>query len=215
MARGARRSKQRFGAALEPFMLLRTEVAVSQSSVGRLAQAQITRAFPRILQDLAKMELAGQALEAVRMALPERLPEPHVFDAVISLFERVNDDEAIHRALLVAFMMRLCTSIGFAPHLDACGVCGAIAPAGKAVTFDPKLGAIVCRNCGGASIRLSGETRAHLTACTNDDWHAHASTLSASEVEEADRMLGAFFKLHVAPNSAFAKTGTASKKAKI
>jgi DNA repair protein RecO (recombination protein O) len=162
IARGARRSKRRFGAALEPYALLRAEVGLGRGEVGRLAQAQIVKVFPGILRDLGKIELAGAALALVRDATPDHQPDPRVLDATIALLESLEEADGAREELLLAFQARLLALIGLAAGLDVCGHCGRRAPEGQAALFDPSLGAISCRACGGGPLRIGGVLRGRL-----------------------------------------------------
>lgn len=170
IARGARRSKKRFAASLEPFLLVSAEVSLGSGEVGRLAQAQITRAFPKILTDLERMSLAGAALELVRGTAPTRAADARVFNATVTMLEAFEDAPVARGEMLLAFALRLIATMGFAPRLDACGRCGKKAPAEKPAYFDPRMGSVVCQSCGGGPIRLSADARARMMACFAAKW---------------------------------------------
>jgi DNA repair protein RecO (recombination protein O) len=170
IARGARRSKKRFAASLEPFLLVSAEVALGRGEVGRLSQAQITRAFPKILSDLERMSLAGAALELVRGTAPVRAADARVFSATVGMLEAFDQAEVARNEMLLAFALRLIATLGFAPRLDMCGRCGKRAPVEKPAYFDPGMGAVVCRDCGGGRLKLSADARARMTACFSGTW---------------------------------------------
>ena len=173
MARGARRSKRRFAGSLEPYAIIRAEVAVGSAEVGRLAQAQIVRAFPGILRDLDKVLAAGRALELVRRATAPREPDARLYHAaaeVLELLDRSASGRIASEASLVAFEARAMAIVGFAPRLDACGVCGRRALEGQSALFDPERGSLVCRACGGATIKLGGTVRSRLLPALGRGW---------------------------------------------
>jgi DNA repair protein RecO (recombination protein O) len=196
LARGARRSHRRFGGALEPYVLLRVEVGLGRGELGRLAQAQVTRPFVRILASLQKMMLAGAGLELVRQAVPARAPDPRVFELCVALLEALDEEEGAREELLLAFKGRLMALVGFAPGLDTCAVCGKRAPEGQAACFDPQRGAVVCRACGGGPVRLSAGARARLQASLGRAWAA-SLPWSDRERSEAGAALDALIHRHL------------------
>ncbi len=146
------------------------EVGLGRGEVGRLATARVVRHYPRILGDLSRLGLAGAALELVREAVPAREPDARVFRTTIELFERLEHADRGREELLIAFELRLMAATGFAARLDACARCGTAAPSGRAALFDPAVGAVVCRACGGGPFRLSGASRERLAACLGRSW---------------------------------------------
>lgn len=196
LARGARRSRKRFGGALEPYCVLRAEVAPGRGELGRLAQAQVSRAFPGILRDLGKMMLAGSACELLRRALPAREPDARVFEAAVGFLEALDGAEGAPEELLLAFQVRLMALAGFAPGLDVCAGCGRRADEGQAAMFDPDRGAVVCRACGGAPMHLSGATRSRLGSALGRGW-ARQGAWDAREKAQAREALDAFISRHL------------------
>lgn len=173
MARGARKSARRFAGALEPYAIVEAEIAMGSGDLGRLAQARVLRAFPGVLADLERMSVAAAGLELVREAVPDREPEGRLLPTIERFFELVA--QAASDELRVAFALRVLALVGLGPNLEGCGRCGRRAPEGKAALFDPALGAIVCRACGGAPIKLPGTLRAHLQRCATRAWDEEAS----------------------------------------
>jgi DNA repair protein RecO (recombination protein O) len=174
IARGARRSKKRFGAALQPLALLGVQVGQGRGALGVLAEAQVTRAFPRVLGDLARMHAGFAGLELLRELTAEREPEDAVFATAVALLAALELDESAPEHVLLCFEARLLGLTGFSPRLDRCGLCGKSADAGRAGLFDARLGHLTCRACGGAAQRLSGATRARLMRAAGPDWIAAA-----------------------------------------
>jgi DNA repair protein RecO (recombination protein O) len=174
IARGARRSKKRFGAALQPFQLLRVELSHGRGELGTLAAAQIVRPFPRLLSELGRMGAGFAALELVRELLPEREADPAPLALTLELLDRLDQADAPSARLLVCFEARLLGLCGFAPQLLECGLCGRKPGASQASEFDPHGGHLVCRQCGGGSHRLAGPVRAALQLASGPDWSAAA-----------------------------------------
>ena len=172
MARGARKSARRFGGALEPYAIVEVEIAMGRGEVGRLAQSRVLRAFPKVLADLERMSIAAAGLELVRETVPDREPEPLLLPILERFFELVSEQTSDE--VRVAFALRVLALVGLGPNLSDCGQCNRPAPDGKAALFDPMLGAIVCRTCGGGPIKLSGALRTHMRRCATEAWDEEA-----------------------------------------
>lgn len=195
LAKSARKSTKRFLGALEPFGVIDAEIAMGTAEIGRLASARLVRGFPAILGSLAKMELAGRALEVVRSATPPRESDPELIGAVIELFEAIS--VVPHESTRVAFVIRYLSLLGLAPQLDACGKCGKRPANGQSSSFDPASGSIVCRACGGGPIVLSASTRARMRNAAEDGWAGELATWSEDDVVAADDLLHVFMDRHV------------------
>ncbi|MFI5307162.1 MAG: DNA repair protein RecO [Polyangiales bacterium] len=198
IARGARRSKKRFAGALEPLCLLAVEVRQGAAELGTLMSAQIARSFPRVLANLSAMSAGFAALELVRELSAEHAPEPEVFATTLQLLEALDAHEAAPERLLLCFEVRLLGLLGFAPRLDSCGVCGKRPGDGQAGLFDPQLGHLTCRRCGGASHRLGGVARAQLVRASGSGWvDAAMPPWKQSELAETREALRAFVEQRI------------------
>ena len=123
VARGARRSRKRFGGGLEPCCVVRVELGPSRGELWTLSRAAPLRVFPALVADLRKIALAGACLGFVREVTVVGEPVPALFDAIVRLFERLSEGPA-SGALLVAFEAHALGALGHAPLLDRCGRCG-------------------------------------------------------------------------------------------
>src|SRR5262249_26012851 len=92
MARGARKSKRRFVAALESMHTVRV-VLDERPGAELLAvrEATVVKPRARLLGDLDRMNAAGQALRWVRAGSPARTPEPEVWAELEALLDRLDD----------------------------------------------------------------------------------------------------------------------------
>jgi DNA repair protein RecO (recombination protein O) len=177
IARGARRSKKRFGGALQALSLLSVEVTESDAQLGTLMQAQLTRSFPRILAELPRMDAAFAALLLVRELSPEHEPDDAVFSTTLGLLDALEREQAVPACVRLCFQVRLLALLGFAPRFDRCGSCGKQPKPGQAAEFDPRLGHISCRDCGGGAHRISGFARGELMRATGADWVSAADSV--------------------------------------
>lgn len=190
IARGARRSRRRFGGKLETFMELEVELRPGRGDLATLESAAVRRPHLGVVSDLRRMRSAGACLELVRALAPEREPEPRLFDAVSEMLAAVASaapEHAADRAL--SFCAHALAIVGWAPDLETCGVTGRRCPPGRPAFFDPRRGTLVAREAGGGPLLLSGETRRALRRCFDDGWRE--VSWSAETRREASAALGA------------------------
>ncbi len=146
LARNARKSRKRFGAALGVFTL--SEVALQakeKSELWTLVSAEPVRSYELLASELATMAQAAYGTELVRELTPTEHPEPELFDLLAGLFESLTRDGASVGRLRV-FEMRLLHTLGLAPVFDACSDCQTRELAEGAI-LDPSRGGVLCRSC--------------------------------------------------------------------
>lgn len=146
-ARGARRTRPRFGDALQPFTLLEAEWRTRRTgSLAALVTADPVRAHRGLRRDLTRLAWAGAGCEAARELCPEGLAVPEILALLLELLHLL-DGAAVAPTLWPAFLLQLVTHGGFAPELDRCVACGRAAPPGLPVVVYAERGGVVCRSC--------------------------------------------------------------------
>jgi DNA repair protein RecO (recombination protein O) len=199
LARGARKSKKRFAGALEGFAVISVELALGSAELGRLDSAQVTRAFPALLADLARLTAAGALLRRCRELLPEHVPDEPVFDEVLAMLEALPGTDAANWHL--ACELRLLSLAGFAPLLEICGGCGKQPAAAQSASFDPQRGSIVCRACGGGPVRVRARVRQRMCeACDGAFREVAALDWPTDERQEAERLVADFIAQRISRN---------------
>lgn len=189
LARGARKSVKRFGGVLEPMHTL--QISYDDRSGAELVvlrEAKLARARPFLVTSLERMQAAGQALNWVRKAAPPRTPEPDVWAAMEGLLDRLSDaeDSVSPRARLGAAGLQLLSAFGWGIDFERCVSCGKAPAAGQAAAIDAARGGLVCRDCGGARLRLSGNDRLLLQRAANGATLSdECANLSLELVEQA------------------------------
>jgi DNA repair protein RecO (recombination protein O) len=195
IARAARRSKKRFAGALQPLQLISVELAHGSGQLGSLARAEVVRTFPRVLSDLARMSAGFAALELVRELTPEHDADPGLFGTVLEMLQALDAADIAPEPLSLCFQARMLALVGFAPRLDACGVCGKRPAAAQRAEFDPRAGHLTCRACGGASEQIDGAARVLLQRASGPDWIACArAPWPAADLPGARSALRAFIE---------------------
>jgi DNA repair protein RecO (recombination protein O) len=164
LARGARKSRRRFGGSLEPMHTLRVRVDErAGAELGVLSDATIDRVRARLTADLDRLDAAGRALGWVRRAAPPARPEPDVWRVLSELLDRLDAAGDVDpRCELAQGGLRLLSAFGWGLELERCVGCGKPCDPGRSAMVDPARGGLVCRSCGGARTVLAGRTRARL-----------------------------------------------------
>lgn len=152
LARGARKSRKRFGGALDYFCLVRAEVRPGRQGMGTLLGVELLRPFQTIAADVDRYWAGCRLLEAARLGAREGDPAPALFDLLISSLGAL-DAGADPGSLTRVFQTRLLGVLGYGLPLDECCLCGeGLTPAGAASLS----GAVSCRPCAGpAAVPLS------------------------------------------------------------
>lgn len=178
LARAAKRSRKRFGGALELGNVLDARLTFGRGELATLAEARASEVFRTVVRSLDHITLAGAALELVRDLVPAREPDERVFECTLEFLRALDRAEPAREELLLAFEVRLMSLVGFEPSLDACVKTGRRAPEEQPAYFDPELGGIVSTEAGGGPVLLSGEARRILRCAVGSDWHLAAGDAS-------------------------------------
>jgi DNA repair protein RecO (recombination protein O) len=160
-ARGARKSRKRFGPALEPFAWIEAQVRLKEGLSG-LQQAEIVSVYPGIRADLARIAHALYACELVDALTPEGLPLPRLYRLLAAYLDRL-EQEAATGTDRRFFEINLLNILGYRPALDACSRCAT--PYGAAGALVGLNGEPVCPACAGGGRPLASATLTVLLAC--------------------------------------------------
>lgn len=166
LAKGCRGSQRRFQGGLEPFHRLRVDVGPGRGSgLWRVRSARVVAQYVGLLGDLSRLQAAGEVVNLVRRVTVPEQPEPVVFawlDAAFSALAQGGNRAAV----LTRFRLGLAAALGLLPQVDRCGRCGRPVPAHRAAAFDARQGSVICQDCGGAPVILSGEALALVNTVT-------------------------------------------------
>jgi len=149
LARGARRSRRRFGAALALFNVGdATLVERRGAELARLDDFQLVRDGSALAADLGRLTHASYAVELIRELTPAHHREPAIFDLGVE-FLRVLGAAAPRPELLRVFELKLLAEVGFMPAFDRCAACGSEDLDRPGQVFDVRRGGVLCRACAG------------------------------------------------------------------
>jgi len=198
LARGARRSRRRFGSAVDLFAQGTAEIEVRPNrDLQSLTSLDVTRARAPLAADVGRFTAASMIAEmALRSAGDE--PAPGLFDAVELALDRIASsppDESVDAALAGAWHM--IATLGFAPALDVCANCHADLDPVAAVQFSHSAGGALCARCGPQAPGCRVIPAPARNAMREWTAGGRAPALSTADARAHQRLLREFFLEHV------------------
>ena len=146
VAKGARRTRSRFGAALEPFTHCNVILFDKKPTVlMRMNQADILRPFMKIRDDLDRIGAAARMVHLASAILPEGEANPKVFSLLLAGLGEVEKTDHLDWLVRV-FEIRCLKHAGYQARLDRCLICHNELDS-KPLYFSPKAGGTLCGSC--------------------------------------------------------------------
>jgi DNA repair protein RecO len=127
LARGAKKSRKRFGAALGLFGCGEASLR-ERSDLWILEELHAQRGFLRLGQELGRFGHACYVCELCQHLCPPHEPEPQVYALLIAFLQRLDELPLADRptvAPLRSFELKLLDSVGLGLSLRSCAACGA------------------------------------------------------------------------------------------
>ena len=160
IAKGARRTRSRFGARLEPFFHLRMLLYEGRSDLRTVTSADTLEAHGPLRERAASLDAAARACDAVARLFESGDPSPPVFHLLANELRLLDAGERhAGPAAQLAFRLKLLVAGGFTPHLSTCASCGETE---HLVGFSGAAGGVVCSACEASSFPLGQEAHAFL-----------------------------------------------------
>lgn len=199
LARGARSSRKRFGAALDLFVQGSVELDVKPGrDLDTLSSFDVIRTRSGIGADLARFAGAS-AIAEMLLRFAQHDGDPELFDVASDAFDRIAraDGEAARTATIAA-AWRILAALGFAPSLDQCSGCEREFTDDETVLFSQSAGGAVCERCAsmarvGRKLPASARLRLAAWVSADDD----GAPLSESEARAHQRLLREFVIEHL------------------
>jgi DNA repair protein RecO (recombination protein O) len=144
VAKGARRPQSRIAGATEPPTFVRAFMAVGQN-LDLVTQCEVKEAFPHLRSDYDLLMYCNYVMELTETMLEERLPQPDLFDLLLSALYLLNG-QADPLPVVTAYSLQAAEDAGFGPSLAECVRCHE--PVSKGLGgYSISLGGAVCRIC--------------------------------------------------------------------
>ncbi|MBI4495532.1 MAG: DNA repair protein RecO [Deltaproteobacteria bacterium] len=146
IAKGAQRSRQRFGNTLEIGSFVTASFFEKETGgLVRLCHCDLIRPFTRLGEEIGRLARASYLIELVSELTAERIENRAVFRLLVFSLERI--DQSAGEEIDRVFEVRLLSHLGYQPQLERCLRCRAV-PSGQRVFFAPEEGGVVCSACG-------------------------------------------------------------------
>jgi len=190
-ARGARKSRKRFGPALESFARIEAHVRLKEG-LSSLQQADIITVYPGIRRDLATISHALYACELVDSITAEGQALPRLFRLLSAYLERL-ETEAAFEADRRFFEINLLNILGYRPPLEICSRCES--PFGDAGALLQDHDDPLCSFCGAGGRPIESTTLATLSSCLKTGSFGLV-TFSAEALQQAAILLDGAVAAH-------------------
>ena len=198
-ARGARKSRKRFGPALEPFAGVRLHWAArSGGDLVSVREAELVNLRLGLRRDLETLALAGYGCELTEALYDEAVGFAEAFGLLRAFLDHLDTEGASLEAKLL-LELRLLTLAGIVPHLQHCAECHGPLPDGP-VGFAAQRGGSLCPACGGdaASLRIDRLTLGSLGRLLHTPAERFADIrLSPRTLQEGSRLLADSLRGHL------------------
>jgi len=199
LARGARKSRKRFGAALD---LYAQGTADLQTKPGReldtLVAFDVVRARHQLAADLARFAGASMIAE-LTLRFARDAADSGLFDTVESTLDTLTAAPATRAPdAALGGAWRLLAELGVAPTIDDCAECHSAIPADASATFSHRAGGTLCERCGRlarAGRLLPPSARDALRAWLSAEGYV---VTGPNEIRAHQRVLREFVREHLA-----------------
>ena len=141
-ARGARKSRKRYGGRLDRFSLIRVHLRTTARGRASLGAVDLLEPFLGIRSDLVCTAMADLLVEMARTTVHEEEPSAELFGLVVRALTTLDGGTPPPEGWLIALSMEVLRLSGLAVALDHCCVCGA--PPGGG--FSLAAGGVVCED---------------------------------------------------------------------
>jgi DNA repair protein RecO (recombination protein O) len=145
LARGARKSRRRFGGALDYFHLFEAAVRPGRSGLGRLLEVDLVRAFDAVRADVEAYWAGFHVLEVARLGARDGDPDEGLFRLVGASLEAL-DQGGDPGSLVRVFQTKVLATLGYGLSAEACPSCGSVYDDRPAARVGH---ALLCTACAG------------------------------------------------------------------
>jgi DNA repair protein RecO (recombination protein O) len=150
VAKGARRMKSRFGAALEPFTVVQLEFREKENrELVTITGVEIVKSHFDLAADVDCAEALGYMAELVNEFAPPHEANEKLFRMVSACLDALAAAPQISRIVVRYFEVWILRLAGSFPDVSACAVCGSVLTPTQPVYLDFE-SAVRCANCSRA-----------------------------------------------------------------
>jgi DNA repair protein RecO (recombination protein O) len=194
VAKGVRRTRSRFGARLEPFMMSDVQLYEGRN-LDTVTQAETLQPYgERLVADYPRYTAGTAMLETAERLTEEREPAVQQFLLLVGGLRTLASGEHDASLVLDAYLLRSLSVAGWAPSFVDCSRCGAPGPHRA---FAVASGGVVCPSCRpGGSVSPAPATLELLAALLAGDWSA-ADVSELRHRREGSGLVSAYLHWHL------------------
>jgi DNA repair protein RecO (recombination protein O) len=193
IAKGARRSRSRFGARLEPFFHIRAMLHEGRSDLLTVTGVDTVTVHGGLREHAETLDAAARACDAVSRLFETTDPHPEVFRLLANELALLHADVAHGRpGNGLAFRLKLLLAAGIVPQLAACALCG---ETHHLRGFSGAAGGVVCTACEAGAFSLSEEAYRFLVTALGSPL-AQAPDGSDLVLRQVERAIGDIAEHH-------------------
>lgn len=149
VAKGARKSRSRLGARVEPFSVLDLLLHTGRN-LEIVSEAETVETHDALRADYDRTMAASVVVDVLDKGSVEGQEEPQLYDmAAVTLDEMEAAPVEALELLVMAFLLKSLAMHGYRPALDRCAACGG-EPAGP-LAFSIEAGGVLCGTCAAGS----------------------------------------------------------------
>ena len=162
LAKGARRLRSKFGAALDLFAQSRIIYYLRDTrTLLTLSDAELVHSFSSLALRPERFLAAEQMAEFALRVIQPHDPSPQLYRLLLNYLSTVESlpppssslQPAPYAALVCSFLMKAASFLGFRPELRRCLICRRPIESQRPAYFEPGRGGIVCPRCAGDNPR--------------------------------------------------------------
>jgi DNA repair protein RecO (recombination protein O) len=186
IAKGARRSRSRFGARLEPFFHIRAVLREGRGDLYTVTGVDTVAAHGALRDHAATLDAAARACDAVARLFETTEGHPEVFRLLANELALLDADaDQARPANGLAFRLKLLLAAGIVPQLASCAACG---EPEHLRGFSAAAGGVVCGSCEGGAFPLAEESYRFLVGALGAPL-ARAPDASQLALRQAERAI--------------------------
>jgi DNA repair protein RecO (recombination protein O) len=198
IAKGARKTKSRFGARLEPLSHAELMLHEGAGELHTVTGVELLRSHRAAREEPYRLAAGLIGAEAMLRLFGEPEANQRAFGALARFLDLLDEapslapERAALDPLALSFQLKLLWLSGYLPHLTSCAECGATDA--TLVGYSPAAGGAVCGACGNGALRVSPATFAAMEALLRSP--LADARISERAAREALRVVTASYEHH-------------------
>lgn len=174
MAKGARRPKSPFEAALDLLSICRVVfIPKAGDTLSLLTEAKLQRRFRAGSHDLLRLYAGYYVAELLERLTDKGDRQPEIFDLAVTTLHWLDDQQLELRKVVSLWELQMLRLVGHLPSWRRCVHCGREVAQGEWIAFGVLDSGVLCEACQGGArqvIRLASPARDILEEMSRDDW---------------------------------------------